>query len=249
MQTSYSRLIFGLLATVFVVLALNFLWPTPGKQPNKTALCETKTDRKNIVDSKGYICDWKDLNYTTNCCPKKPIQFSCESCDPTVRCCKTYSNCVACCLTPDNHLRTTTIARLPTKIKETLEHRASKFKYCSSLCQTASVSVLLEHKFKSHLKHCYGAQGPPLDEVPTETVQDESTEDEDMALTPLAPSSFNNPQGQQRQLEEDDNNTEKDEQIVFKPGLSSASSTRRNYVMTLLYTVAAIVMSWYFFVG
>jgi hypothetical protein len=56
--------------------------------------------------SSGFVCSWKDLDRTTNCCHDTHLtdinRFSCDYCNETVFCCSVYEYCVSCCMYPGN---------------------------------------------------------------------------------------------------------------------------------------------------
>lgn len=80
--------------------------PTSGKKL-KTTLHEfcrhTYNGKTTLADDQGNVCTWTSLHWPSGCCtnpalsmPKDEKQI-CATCNSSLQCCSTYSNCVACC--------------------------------------------------------------------------------------------------------------------------------------------------------
>eukprot|EP01125_Pyxidicula_operculata_P018017 TRINITY_DN637_c0_g1_i1.p1 TRINITY_DN637_c0_g1~~TRINITY_DN637_c0_g1_i1.p1 ORF type:complete len:951 (-),score=409.30 TRINITY_DN637_c0_g1_i1:178-3030(-) len=124
----------------------------PYKSPQKEVIeCKRVYDRQYVIDEKGRVCKWQDVNFKSGCCPLPEESvtgtqaYSCHSCN--YNCCSVYSYCVSCCLNPENEYFSSNPA--------SYKHR---FELCVSSCRTSSSSVVNENQWVSEKKHCFPKQ-------------------------------------------------------------------------------------------
>jgi len=134
-------------------------------------LCRRSVDRVFVVDEKGRVCKWTDVNYKTGCCPDEQNNSDgCQQCKHN--CCGVYAYCISCCLQPKNPIQHNF---------SNPEINIDKFDYCRGVCRTSSRSVINENQWISELKYCFPTQNFYLSSQPTRDEED----GENMELTEL----------------------------------------------------------------
>lgn len=113
------------------------------------------------TDNNGFICAYP--NAESNCCDNRKIskQYDCENCDIYTHCCKKYSNCVSCCLHPNNE--NSVINLIKTSPHPIIHNLKSQFEFCSYHCRTSSASTFYETQYRSNHMFCYDRWKPPLE--------------------------------------------------------------------------------------
>ncbi|PRP88169.1 hypothetical protein PROFUN_03992 [Planoprotostelium fungivorum] len=124
----------------------------------KNKCTNTIQSRILVVDDNGFRCLRKDLD-RNGCCTTRHQRFSCEYCDLINKCCRTYENCVSCCLNPKEPpaLGSLHLSRYPLQDSD-----FTRFERCQMACRTSSLSLLHENTYRSPLKHCFADKPPPL---------------------------------------------------------------------------------------
>jgi len=117
----------------------------------------SRQGREWITYENGYICTRQDL-LSSGCCDiNNSIQYSCQQCNSTNACCRTYENCVSCCMLPDNrsHLASL-ISILPDNRLRSFVDANDHFEMCLVKCRTSSQSITKLSKYMNEThKHCY----------------------------------------------------------------------------------------------
>jgi len=154
------------LSAVAIILTaailFKFLFPdVPAPVPSSDIIgCRRSVDRGHVVDEKGRVCKWEEVNYKkTGCCPDDNTD-GCLQCKDN--CCSVYAYCISCCLQPKYPIQPNF---------SNPEMNIDKFDYCRGVCRTNSRSVVNENQWKSELKYCFpyqniylSSQSVPLEE-------------------------------------------------------------------------------------
>jgi len=139
------------LTAVAIILAADLvfkrLFPEVPPPVSQLSLCRRSVDRVFVVDEKGRVCKWQDVNYKTGCCPDEQLTDGCIQCRDN--CCGVYVYCISCCLQPKNPIQPNF---------SNPEMNIDKFDYCRGVCRTSSRSVINENQWKSELKYCFPNQ-------------------------------------------------------------------------------------------
>eukprot|EP01062_Namystynia_karyoxenos_P083266 TRINITY_DN9547_c0_g1_i1.p2 TRINITY_DN9547_c0_g1~~TRINITY_DN9547_c0_g1_i1.p2 ORF type:complete len:230 (+),score=45.68 TRINITY_DN9547_c0_g1_i1:82-771(+) len=130
-------------------------------------LCRsTQQGRELAADDRGGFCVASDIDPSTGCCPATAAPHNCTGCvdAPTAAgddggCCRTYENCVSCCLRPDHAQENSATLRhrRATQAVFAAVAPSDPFHFCTVRCRTSSRSVLHQNRYRSQYHYCLGS--------------------------------------------------------------------------------------------
>ncbi len=151
--------VFGSIAVTSMLSASTRVTTTTNRAQTRSLLatesdrCDTTVSNGHLVaDSRGNVCDWRELDMLSSCCAADDAPNVCaEQCDASLACCARYEHCVACCV----------------RASADAAH-SDAFRACQARCRTHAGSASARAYVDDNNKHCYGdynAPAPAFDRV------------------------------------------------------------------------------------
>lgn len=132
--------------------------------------------RSLTADSKGFLCEFKDIDSNGCCNEENATNNSCKLCSNEYECCEIYEHCVSCCIQSlllNSSLKKKDLIKLLNEwssnenikkdVKEIYKNNINiPYDWCTIRCRTSSKSIIHQNRYRSEFKYCYGKKVSPL---------------------------------------------------------------------------------------